>query len=160
MRIAKVDQALESCEEHIQRSNASGTEIEALLTRAVIVLTCSAFEEEIERMIERRADCLGDPAITSFFKSCVSAVFRSTKSSDLAGLLNRFGSSFKERFQSRAQAHEREVTLYNNIVVNRHGIAHTQSLNITLLELRQFYEEGHVVLDLLQETINETYPGK
>lgn len=158
MKIAKVDEALERCEEHLQSTNAFGTEIEALLTRALVVLTCSAFEEEIERMIGKRADSLGDPAITSFCKSCVSAVFRSTKSSELAGLLNRFGSPFKEKVQRRAQENQKVVTFYNNIVVNRHGVAHTQNLNVTLPELRQFYEVGHVVLDWLQEIIGEIYP--
>lgn len=159
MKIAKIDQALEACEEHIARTSTAGTEIEALLTRAVLVLACSAFEEEIERMIENRADNLHDPAMAAFFKSCVSAVFRSTKSSELAGLLNRFGADFKTRFQDRSRENEKAVTFYNNIVVNRHGVAHTQSINVTLAELRQFYEEGHVVLDFLKETLKETCPG-
>jgi len=158
MKILKIDETLDSCEQHIASTNASGTEIEALLTRAVLVLTCSVFEEKIEQMIGRRADSLNDPAMCAFFKSCVSAVFRSTLSSELAGLMNRFGPDFKQRFLGRTQGHERAVTFYNNIVVNRHGAAHTESINVTLRELRQFYEEGHIVLDFLEETINETYP--
>ena len=158
MKILKIDETLDCCEQHIIGANASGTETEGLLTRAVLVFTCAAFEEQIAQMIARRADSLKDPAMAAFFKSCVSAVFRSTMSSELAGLMNRFGADFKERFLNRTRGHERAVTFYNNIVVNRHAAAHTQSINVTLRELRQFYEEGHVVLDFLEETIKETYP--
>jgi hypothetical protein len=158
MRILTIDETLDSCEKHLVRSGSAGTEIEALLTRAVLVLTCSLFEERIEQMISKRADNLNDPAMSAFFKSCINAVFRSTLSSELAGLMNRFGSDFKRRFLARIEGHERAISFYNNIVVNRHGAAHTHSINVTLRELRQFYEEGHVVLDFLEKTINETYP--
>jgi hypothetical protein len=157
MKILKIDETLDSCEQHLRGANASGTEIEALLTRAV--LTCSAFEEQIEQMIAKRAKSLNDMAMSAFFQSCISAVFRSTLSSELAGLMNRFGSDFKQRFLARTQGNERAVTFYNNIVTNRHGVAHTQNINVTLRELREFYEEGHIVLDFLEETINETYPS-
>lgn len=156
MKIPRVEQALDACERHLIATQASGTEIESLLTRAVLVLTCSAFEEEIKRMIEARANNLNDAAMTAFFKSCVSTVFRSTKSSELAGLVNRFGSDFKESFQKRAKGHEREVTFYNNIVTNRNTAAHTQNINMTFPELRHSYDEGHIVLDFLQATIKET----
>lgn len=158
MKIPKIDEILDSCDRHLVDTSASGTEIESLLTRAVLVLTCSVFEEKIELMIARRADRLNDPAMSAFFRSCVSAVFRSTMSSELAGLMNRFGPDFKRRFLERMQGHDRAVTFYNNIITNRHGVAHTQSITVTLRELRQFYEEGHIVLDFLEETINETYP--
>ncbi len=158
MKIPIVDETLDSCEKHIAETGTSGTEIEALLTRAVLVLACSAFEERIEHLIARRADQLNDPAMGSFFRSCVSAVFRSTKCSEIAGLMNRFGPGFKHCFLDRTKGNERAVTFYDNIVINRHGAAHTRSLNVTLRELRQFYEEGHVVLDFLEEAIDETYP--
>lgn len=157
MKISVIDQAIKKCEEHIKNSHASGTEIESMLTRAILVLACSAFEEEIKKMIEKRADVLNDPVISKFLKSCVSAVFRSTKSNELAGLLNRFGPQFKERFQLRTKGHDREVTFYNNIVTNRHSVAHTQNVNMTFSELQKAYNEGHVILDWLQDTLNETY---
>jgi hypothetical protein len=158
MRISIIDETLDSCEKHIADTGASGTEIEALLTRAVLVLTCSTFEERIEQMIACRADRLNDPAMGAFFRSCVSAVFRSTKCSEIAGLMNRFGPGFKQCFLDRTIGNERAVTFYDNIVINRHGAVHTRNLNVTLRELRQFYEEGHTVLDFLAAAINDTYP--
>jgi hypothetical protein len=158
MKILEIDEALNSCEQHLTSTNTAGTEIEALLTRAAVVLTCSAFEEQIEQIISRRAERLDDPAMVSFCKSCIKAVFRSTFKSDLAGLINRFGPKFKEHFNSLIQDHAKAVTFYDNIITNRQGVAHTKSLNITLKELREFYEEGHIILDFFNETINATYP--
>jgi FKBP-type peptidyl-prolyl cis-trans isomerase (trigger factor) len=80
------------------------------------------------------------------------------QSDELAGLMGRFGPEFKQSFQNRAQANKRAVTVYDNIITNRNIVAHEESINVTLRELRQSYEEGHIVLDFLEETINETYP--
>lgn len=156
MRIPKVDEAISACQQHLRVTKSEGTEIEALLTRALLVLTCSAFEEEIERMIETRTQSLGDVPMQVFFRSCVGAVFRSTQSAEIAGLLGRFGSQFKDSFGRRAKVDPVAVTFYNNIVTNRHGVAHTQGLNCTLNELRSFYDKGHVVLDYLRDTLQET----
>lgn len=87
------------------------------------------------------------------FSSCVSAVFRSVKSSEIAGLLNRFGGNYKESFNALTKENQRAVTFYNNIVTNRHGVAHAEGSNVTFREVKEFYEEGHVVLDFLQEAL-------
>ena len=55
MRLPRVDQAIDSCGEH-----AKGTEIEAFLTRHLLVLTCAAFEQEIESLVVERASKSGD----------------------------------------------------------------------------------------------------
>jgi hypothetical protein len=156
MRIQKVDEAISACEQHLRVTDSEGTQIEALLTRSLLVLTCSAFEEQIERIIDARTQSLGDVPMQVFFQSCVGAVFRSTKSNEIAGLLGRFGSQFKESFNRKAAADPVAVTFYNNIVTNRHGVAHTQGLNCTLNDLRSFYDRGHVVLDYLRDTMQET----
>lgn len=114
MRLPRIDQAIQECEEHLTRTNALGTVIEAHLTRAMLVLACAVFEETVETLIQERASTLPEPCMQAFFRSCVGAVFRSTRSTELAGLLSRFGSEFKESFNRRLQGHEKAVTFYNN----------------------------------------------
>lgn len=156
MRIARIEQTLHTCEEHLYASSAHGTEIESLLTQSLLVLMCAEFEQTIEALVQEKCSSVADSSIKEFLGSCVGAVFRSVKSSEMAGLLNRFGPLYKEAFKQSTEENLRAVTFYNNIVTNRHGIAHSQGSNVTFREVKQFYEEGHVVLDFFREALLST----
>lgn len=150
MKLAQVDHAIEICEEHLDRTNSRGTEVEAFLTRYLLVFICAAFEEEIESIVLRRLAGSTDPHIESFAKSALGVLFRSMKTSEIAGLLNRFSPEYKERFQTRVNG-TRAETYFNNIVLERHSTAHSLGANVTLRELMEFYQEGHTVLDAVNE---------
>lgn len=150
MKLAQVDRAIETCEEHLQRTNSRGTEIEAFLTRYLLILICASFEEEIEAIVIRRLSTSKDPHVEAFAKSALDAVFRSLKTSEIAGLLNRFSPGYKEKFHDRLRGTKAE-TFFNNIVAGRHYTAHSLGANVTLRELVEFYEEGHTVLDAVLE---------
>jgi hypothetical protein len=156
MRIARIDEALERCHEHLSETSAYGTEIESLLTYSILVLMCAEFERAIEVVLQEKCLTVADPSISAFFKSCVYAVFRSVGSSELAGLLNRFGPIYKVSFTRSASDNPIPVTFYNNIVINRHRVAHSVGSNATFREAKQFYEEGHVVLDFFRKALLST----
>lgn len=153
MKLARIDEAIEACERHLQSSGAIGTEIEAFLTRYMMVLMCASFEEQIEELVNARAAKSQDVALASFVRSAVGQVFRSVKTSEIAGLLGRFGQDHKERFQDEMKKNERAETFYNNIVMNRHDTAHTAGSNLTFSELVRFYSEGHVILDAVKRAL-------
>jgi hypothetical protein len=117
---------------------------------------CAEFEQQIEKIILEKYTSISDTSMRDFVGSCLGAVFRSVKSNEIAGLLNRFGSRYKEVFVEKTKENERAVTFYNNIVVNRHRVAHSDGSSITFREAVQFYEEGHIVLDLFRETLLST----
>ncbi len=160
MRIARIEQTLETCEKHLYASSAHGTEIESLLTQALLVLMCAEFEQTIEAHLQEKSSSVTDASIKEFLRSCVGAVFRSVKSSEIAGLLNRFGPLYKEAFKHKIDENSRAATFYNNIVTNRHGVAHAEGSNATFREVKQFYEEGHVVLDFFREALLSTGNAK
>ena len=153
MRLARVDQTLEVCEVHLTETGSFGTPIENLLTRSLLVVMCAEFEQEIERTLDERFQTIQDASVREFLASSVDAVFRSVKVNEIAGLLNRFGGTYKERFNAKADANPVAVTYYNNIVTNRHEIAHRQGGNVTFQEAKTFYEGGHVVLDFFREAL-------
>ncbi|WP_420813133.1 HEPN domain-containing protein [Parasulfuritortus cantonensis] len=153
MRIVRIEQTLERCEEHLSTSVAYGTEIESLLTQSILVIMCAEFEQKIETIVREKCSSIEDGSIREFLGSCVGAVFRSVKSNEIAGLLNRFGPSYKEAFNQKTADNPRAVTFYNNIVTNRHGVAHSEGSNATFREVKQFYEEGHVLLDYFREAL-------
>lgn len=150
MRLASIDHAIKTCEEHLDRTNARGTEIEAYLTRYLLTFICATFEEEIEKIVLQRIAGSSDPYIEAFAKSALDAVFRSIKTGEIAGLLNRFSPKHKEKFQTAVNG-TRAETYFNNIVLGRHSTAHSLGANVTLRELVEFYEEGHTILDAIQE---------
>ncbi|MBI3797122.1 MAG: hypothetical protein HY268_09175 [Deltaproteobacteria bacterium] len=154
MRLVRIDQAIEACQAHLESSGATGTEIEAYLTRYLLILICATFEEEIESLIIERAAKSGDPGLESFVRSAVGQVFRSLKTSEIAGLLGRFGVDYKERFRQELTNTERAETFFNNIVTNRHDTAHSVGSNVSFAELVRFYSEGHVVLDAVKTALN------
>ena len=153
MRIARIEQTLERCDEHLTAASAYGTEIESLLTQSLLVLMCAEFERAIESLVQEKCSSVTDGSIREFLGSCVGAVFRSVKSSEIAGLLNRFGPTYKESFKQKMEENPVAVTFYNNIVTNRHGVAHSEGSNATFREVKQFYEQGHVVLDFFREAL-------
>jgi len=150
MKLPSIDRAIEICQEHLDRTNSRGTEIEAFLTRYLLVFMCAAFEEEIEGIVLRRLAASNDRHIESFAKSALDAVFRSMKTTEIGGLLNRFSPGYKEEFKMRVNG-TRAETYFNNIVLGRHSTAHSLGANVTIRELVEFYEEGHTVLDAIQE---------
>jgi hypothetical protein len=153
MRLIRIDQAIEACQAHLENSGATGTEIEAYLTRYLLVLICATFEEEIESLIIERAARSGDPGLESFVRSAVGLIFRSLKTSEIVGFLGRFGIDCKDRFRQELSTNERAETFFNNIVTNRHDTAHSAGSNVSFSELVRFYSEGHVVLDAVKAAL-------
>jgi RiboL-PSP-HEPN len=150
MRLPRIDQAIEVCEAHLKSTDANGTEIEAFLARYLLIVTCAAFEEEIEKIILSRAARVNDPQIESFIRSSMKAIFRSLKIGDLAGLLGRFGANYKDRFQQAVTGTLAEQ-YFSNIIENRNTTAHRAGPNVTFREVVQFYEEAHTILDVISE---------
>ncbi len=150
VKLPEIDREIELCNEHVDSTNSRGTEIEAFLSRYLQVRMCAAFEEKIEEIVIRRLSAGGDSYVQAFAKSALDAVFRSVKVAEIAGLMNRFGPDYKDKFKSRVSG-TRAETFFNNIVLGRHAAAHSRGTNVTLRELVEFYEEGHTVLDAVDE---------
>jgi RiboL-PSP-HEPN len=162
VRIPRIDRTLEICEAHLSAASAYGAaiesllEIESLLTYSVLIVMCAEFEREVKAILGEKCASVPDVSIRDFLASSVDAVFRSLISSEIAGLLNRFGARHKERFNQKKGENPRYFTFYDNIVTNRHRVAHSEGSNATFQEVKKFYEEGHVVLDFFRDALLPT----
>ena len=76
--------------------------------------------------------------------------YRGILSSRLADFLGHLKSRYKSEFNLKASQQPRAVTFYNNIITNRHNLAHKSGSSITFREVEAFYEEGHIVLDFFR----------
>ena len=146
MRLPVVDAEIELCEEHLRAAGAFDTEIETFLVRYLLVLICGRYEETIESLVVRRAERAGDAQVTQFVKSAVDRMVRSPKTSDIAGLLDRFGEEEKDRFREKVKDTRAELS-FNGIVANRHAIAHGGTVQMTFEDLRKDYSRSLAVLE-------------
>ena len=153
MRISRIDRTLERCEKHLSSAQAYGTEIESLLTQSLLVVMYAEFEQTIKSIVMEKCLSVTDDSIKGFFQSCVNTVVRSIKSTEITGLLGRFGPIHTEKFREQIQNNQRVETYYSNILTNRHSVAHSEGSNATFQEVKKFYEEGHVLLDFFREAL-------
>ena len=154
MRISRIDRTLERCEKHLSSAQAYGTEIESLLTQSLLVVMYAEFERTIKDIVREKCLSIMDDSIKGFFESCVNTVIRGIKSSEITGLLGRFGPTHKEKFRQQIENNQRAETYYSNILTNRHSVAHSEGSNATFQEVKKFYEEGHVLLDFFREALH------
>lgn len=149
MRLLRIDQALEICERHLDSTQSFNTPIESLLTQALLVISYAEFEQRIEATIEEKRTSGGDGPPGEIR-------YRSVGYDDLAGILEKFSGAYVATFKKQCNAsvaNQRAVTFYNNIVTNRHLVAHSSGAITTFPEFKKFYDEGHVVLDFFRETL-------
>ncbi len=156
MRLPRIDQALEHCEIHLDLTKSFNTPIESLLTQALLVISYAEFEQRIESTIEEKRTSTGD-GLPGEIRH------RSVGYEDIAEILEQFGGTYVATFKQQCNvnvANQRAVTFYNNIVTNRHLVAHSSGANTTFPEFKGFYEEGHVVLDFFRETLLNITPAQ
>lgn len=152
MKLQRVDEAIEACKNHLIKSSAMETEIEAYLTRYLLILICAAYEEEIEKLFAQRASQTQDPYIVAFVSSTVRTKFRNPTTSKIVEMLGLFSLDYKEKFREKVTG-TRQETFFNNIVTNRHSTAHSSGSNITFNELVNSYNEAHGILDTISEVL-------
>lgn len=156
MKLKLVDETIAVCESHLVATNSRGLQVDLYLASYLAVHIHSAFEQEIEKMVEDRANHVGDAVLRNFMMSCVDAVFRSTKISEMAGLLNRFGEKYKTQFQNDMKNQQRASTSWDSIVAHRHGTAHESGGKVFVHEIVEYYNHGHLVLDAFKTTLDST----
>ncbi len=156
MKLSQIDHAIEVCEKHLNDSKTWGTEIEVYLTGFLLVFMCASFEEFIEELVNNRVSSSKDVALAAYVRSATSQLFRSIKTSQIAGLLGRFGDQYAQRFTVEMRRMQRAETFFNNLVVKRHGTAHKAGSGLTFREVVEFYSEAHSVLDAVTLVVGMT----
>ena len=159
MRIPRIDEALDKCEAHLSLEKAVEPEVQSLLTQSLLILICAEFEKKVLELIEERCQSVSDDSVRAFLKDCTKSVFRSLRISEIAGLLNRFGTSHKEAFNQHLENNEKVKSRYDSILSNRNQVAHGGGSNATLREVKEYYEEGHLVLDYLRDALFQNVDG-
>jgi len=144
--------ALEDCEEHLRESGAFATAIESYLTQYVLIVFCAEIQSEIYEVMRRRAAMTSDAVLGNYAVQSSQRVLRSVKTNELSGFAKLFGQEVKERFQNALD--DRDVSLYNSAVVNRHDIAHKKGAEITFREVREAVEAATRILCSFEKALD------
>jgi len=153
MSLAMVQHAIETCKRHLDKTGARNSEIEAYLTRYLLVLIVAVYEEEFERLIAERAEKTNDKPLAAFVRSATHKLLRSMKLSELKGYLGRFSATHADEF-SRNSA-ERSRLAFDVIVQSRNEVAHSGGTNVvmTLDDLDQHLTESKNILRAFELSI-------
>ena len=160
MRFARVDEALAVCEKHLDSTGSFGTLVERLMSDSLLVIIYAEFEQTVENTIQEKYEAIQDKSLRTFFGSFVGVesrriLPRGIKSGQMADFLARFGDTYKSKFRSKLDVYQRGETFYNNLISNRHDTAHSSGSSVTFLDIKNFYQEGHLVLDFFRDTLLE-----
>ena len=156
MKIPEIDIAIENCQRHLTTSKSQGSIIELYLTRYLLIFIIAQFENQIFQIIRNRVQCKqGGQKINNYLEFNLKIYYLGIKASRLADSLGMFGEQYKTAFKTKmAQTgNQNAVTAYNKLVINRHDTAHRLGSQISFQELIKSYNEGHAVLDMLDESL-------
>lgn len=151
-RLLRARLAVDNCRAHLDESDSWGTEIESYLTQHVLVIMCAEMQQELYAVLENRAGEASDEELKSFAVATGKKVLRSIGKGEIATFVGHFGKTAKDLLNQIVD--EREVTLYNNAVSNRHDIAHKAGSNVTFRELEEILKSASNLIDAVEKAIS------
>ena len=151
----KVEHAILECETHLKNTDSFGTEVEAYLTRYLLLLISAHFEENLEEAFIIRAAASGDSFVSEYFKNDIPNQLKSVGITKLNNFIKKFGIDYSNKFKEKIiDELDREVTAYGNIIKNRHLVAHeTTEPQITFYELVGAYNDSKKIIDKIKEIL-------
>ena len=158
MLIERIDRLMEVCARHLEATGSYGTEIENLLTSALVVRVYAEFEQQIDAIIAEKRASIGDLAARAVFRDL--ARVQGIRFRNLSALFARLGEQYRASWAVRQAENPRAVTAYGLLLEQRHQTAHLEGTTATFQNVRDWYEAGHIVLDFFREILRSVDPGR
>ena len=150
----EIEYAIKLCDSHLCVTNSRGSDIEAYLTKYLLILICSNYENRIREMIIERVKRTNDLELISFVDKTYRSFQRYLRISEMRGnLLKRFSEQYVTEFDRKIIPNDDPAIKYNNIVENRHAAAHGGTVNMTFSELVDSYKIAEAVINSLSEIL-------
>ena len=158
MKIREIDNAIQACQLHISSLAQRDLKIESYLTSYLLILIAIYFEKEIKQMVTQKVITKnGCRKLNCYFNKTFGSKPRGLKTSQIPDFLGKFGDNCRRNFELKCSERKRAqaVAAYNNIITNRHNAAHQETISMTLKEVVDSYEKGHVILDFISESLRK-----
>lgn len=134
MDFARIDEAIAACKQHLDSTAMRNTEIESYLVGYLLTVAYADIEQYVKGMVLARASRTNDPDLLTFAKHTSGKVYRGLKLSDLKGILACFSGLCRDAFDTKVTDTVNHAG-HDNIILNRHSVAHRSGTNVTLTEL-------------------------
>lgn len=153
----------ELCEKHLDDTNSNNTEIENIFVKHLLILICAERENKIKKVFEKKIEDSTNSISNRLASFLIKNTFKDINYGTISGYIRNFGDEKRERLDSKRD--DRIVTSWNNIINNRHIVAHgLDTIQLTFHELKEEFERSENVLiwiaDALEIQISESKPPK
>lgn len=150
--LQRTELAIQECEDHLKDSASFGTSVESYLTQHILVILCAEMQQDIYKIVNERAAKSTDICLTNFVTKTNKNLLRSVEKGYLANFIGYFGSDILIRFN--ALLDDKEITIYNNAVANRHDVAHRSGATVTFDELKVATKIAKKILDSIKSVLD------
>ncbi|MYG72189.1 MAG: hypothetical protein F4197_06900 [Acidimicrobiia bacterium] len=124
--------------------------LELIFIGFILTIAHAYFEIRVIEAINERCAIAHDRNVSSFAAVSKDNRIGSIKVGNLRDILMRFGENCRDQFDRIVEDHQ--ITFYSNIEINRQTFAHEgnlyeKNMNVTLLEIKQWFQEAERVLE-------------
>lgn len=158
MKFARIENAVSCCKKHLVEASGVSqiAEVETYLVGFLLVVIYADYEMKLKKMLELRASRSGgDEAIQSFARHYIGKYSGRIYIEHLTELLKRFGVKCANQFKAEVQGKQAH-TSWDNLMTNRHQLAHVTGSSVTFSEVLTDYRESHIVLNSFGRAIGMT----
>lgn len=135
------------------QAKTADEELQASLARFACILVSSYLEASCREIIEAYCQNRAHPSIVRYVQSHMRG-FGNPTAGKILTLSARFGDDFKTRIEERIEGKTKEQI--NSVCAHRNNIAHGRQSSISIVIIKQYYEEARK----LYQYLIEIFPGK
>jgi len=127
----------------------------AHLAAYISVLIVGILEDCIEHLVASRAGKANDPEIHNYIKKIISQRFRNPDYPKIADVLLDFSPAYRDTFKGHITPSGTEANALQSLVDNKNSLAHvgTAKLNLTLGDVRSYYNQSLLILQALENIL-------
>lgn len=153
MDFPRVENALELCANHLDHTGTRNTPVEAVLVGYLLTITYAEYERAVRQLVSERGDLHGDHHLSAFMSWASERLIRSIAIGEIARVLGRFDDACLAAF--KFSVHDTPIQVaFDNIVNNRHDVAHRLGARITLAEFETNYRASLPIFDAIQDALS------
>lgn len=136
------------------RKRAELGSLETHLIDHALIKIYAAFESEIRGAVVERCST-GDDTRDRYVNDVVERSVKISKTKDLAGVLGKFSDDCKGTFQDWIKSNDQAKTAYENIINNRHAVAHgAKPRPATWGDIQAWWDEACPVVDAFRNALD------
>ena len=126
-------------------------EVQADYARYLCVLVTGHLEKEVERIFQDYVDTHGDPRTSSYFASTMSSG-ANMRVERILRIARSFDPGWNQQLRESLTIQLRETI--GSAYTSRNSIAHGEDVDLTYLQVMDYYEQIKVAIDVIESIVN------